>query len=188
MRWQQLFADLQAQFDAEEAGAELGEAASRARAEIGALRLADRLRGAAGEAVTLGCRGAGQVTGVLADVGVDWVLLEDGGREDLVALRAVRTVGGLGRRTAAAEPATSVWHRLDLRRAVRGLVRDRSTVQLVLDDGVVLTGTLDRVGSDYVELAEHHADQPRRQEAVRGVRAVALDAVALVRTAPPGFS
>jgi hypothetical protein len=128
------------------------------------------------------------VTGVLVDVGPDWVLLEDGGRQDLVALWTVRTVGGLGRRTAAPESATSVWHRLDLRRAVRGLVRDRSTVQVVLDDGVVLTGTLDRVGADYVELAEHPLDQPRRREAVRGVRAVALDAVAVVRTAPPGFS
>jgi hypothetical protein len=188
MRWQQLFADLQAQFEAEEVGAERSEAASRTRAELGSVRLAERLRGAVGSPVTLGCQGAGQVTGVLVDVGVDWVLLEDGGREDLVALRAVRTVGGLGRRTALPEPAHAVWHRLDLRRAVRGLVRDRGTVQVVLDDGVVLTGTLDRVGADYVELAEHPADLPRRPEAVQGVRAVVLDAVALVRTAPPGLS
>jgi hypothetical protein len=121
-------------------------------------------------------------------VGVDWLLLAgDGGREDLVAVRAVRTVGGLGRRTAVPEPAGGVWNRLDLRRALRGLARDRSVVQVVLDDGIVLTGTLDRVGADYVELAEHAADQPRRVEAVQGVRAVVLDAVAVVRTAPPGL-
>ena len=60
-------------------------------------------------------------------------------------------------------------------------------MQLVLDDGAVLTGTLDRVGADYVELAEHPADQPRRSEAVLGVRAVVLDAIAVVRTAPPGL-
>jgi len=188
MRWQQLFADLQAQFDEEEAAAERGEGASRARAEMGAVRLAERLRGALGSPVVLACRGAGPVSGVLADVGVDWLLLAvDGGREDLVAVRAVRTVGGLGRRTAVAEPPGGVWGQLDLRRALRGLARDRTVVQLVLDDGVVLTGTLDRVGADYVELAEHPADQPRRSEAVLGVRAVVLDAIAVVRTATPGL-
>ena len=34
MRWQQLFDDLQSQFDAEEAALELAESASRARAEV----------------------------------------------------------------------------------------------------------------------------------------------------------
>ena len=75
---------------------------------------------------------------------------------------------------------------MDLRRALRGLARDRSAVQIVLDDGSVLSGTLDRVGADYVELAEHPADLPRRAEAVQGVRAVVIAAVAVVRTAPPG--
>ncbi len=188
MRWQQLFADLQAQFDEEEAAAERSESASRTRAEVGAVRLPERLRGALGFPVVLGCRGAGPVSGVLTDVGVDWVLLTgEGGREDLVALGAVRTVGGLGRRTAVPEVAGGVWNRLDLRRAVRGLARDRAVVQVFLDDGSMLTGTLDRVGADFVELAEHPADQPRRPEAVQGVRAVVLEAVSVVRTVPAGL-
>jgi hypothetical protein len=183
MRWEQLFAELQAQFEAEVAAEEQAEAASRARAEVGALGLADRLRGALGFPVVLGCLGAGALSGVLRDVGPDWVLLEnDGGRQNLVALRTVRTVAGLGRRTAVPEVAGPVRGRLDLRRALRGLTRDRSAVQMVLDDGGVLTGTLDRVGADYVELAEHPADQPRRAEAVQGVRAVVIAAVAVVRT------
>jgi hypothetical protein len=189
MRWQQLFADLQAQFDEEEAAAERGESASRARAEIGAVQLVQRLRGALGSRLSLTCRGAGQIGGVLADVGADWLLLEDdGGRQYLVASSAVRAVAGLGRGTAAAEPEGPVRARMDLRRALRGLARDRAAVQVVLDDGGVLTGTVDRVGADYVELAEHPADQPRRAEAVQGVRAVVIGAVAVVRTAPPGLS
>jgi len=188
MRWQQLFADLQAQFEEEEAAAERGELASRARAEVGAVTLAQRLGGTLGLPVSLHCRGAGRVAGVLVDVGVDWVLLEDErGRSSLVAASAVRSVAGLGRLTAAAEDAGIVRGRLDLRRALRGLARDRSTVQVVLDDGAVLTGTLDRVGADYVELAEHPVDLPRRAAAVQGVSAVVITAIAVVRTTVPAL-
>jgi hypothetical protein len=77
---------------------------------------------------------------------------------------------------------------LDLRRALRALARDRAGVQVVLDDGGVLSGTLDRVGADYVELAEHPADLPRRSEAVQGVRAIVIGAVAVVRTGASGLS
>jgi hypothetical protein len=188
MRWQQLFADLQAQFDEEEAAAERSESASRARAEIGAVRLSQRLLGSLGVRVSVSCRGAGQVAGVLVDVGSDWLLLEDErGRQDLVATAAVRAVAGLGRATAAAQPAGAVRGLLDLRRALRALARDRAAVQVVLDDGGVLSGTLDRVGADYVELAEHPADQPRRADAVQGVRTIVIAAVAVVRTGAPGL-
>jgi hypothetical protein len=187
MRWQQLFDDLSAQFEAVAVGDDAAESASRVRAEIGAQRLAERLAGAAGLPVVLTCRGAGRVSGVLSDLGVDWLLLADErGSEHLVAASAVTTVAGLGRRSAPPEEPGPVRARLDLRRALRGLARDRSTLQLVLDDGTVLTGTIDRVGADYLELAEHSADQSRRAEAVRGVRAVVLAAVAVARTVPPG--
>src|SRR6476469_133244 len=142
MRWQQLFADLQAQFEAEEDAVERAESASRTRAEVGAFGLAERLRGALGRPLALACGGAGTVSGVLVEVGPDWLLVEDdGARSCLVALAAVRSVAGLGRRTAAPEPAGPVRSRLDLRRALRGLARDRSAVQVVLDDGGVLGGT-----------------------------------------------
>ena len=109
MRWQQLFADLQAQFDEEEAAAERSESASRARAEMGAVRLSQRLLGSLGASVSVTCRGAGQVGGVLVDVGSDWLLLEDDrGRQNLVATAAVRAVAGLGRGAAPPEPAGAV--------------------------------------------------------------------------------
>jgi hypothetical protein len=128
------------------------------------------------------------VSGVLVEVGPDWLLMaDDGGRSCLVALAAVRSVAGLGRRTAPAEPAGPVRGRLDLRRALRGLARDRAVVQVVLDDAGVLAGTLDRVGADYVELAEHPGDVPRRAEAVQGVRAVVINRIAVVRTVTPGL-
>src|SRR4051794_15116290 len=176
MRWQQLFADLRAQFDEAEAAADRAESASRARTEWGAIRLAERLRGALGRTVSLRCRGAGHVSGVLADVGADWLLLEEEvGREALVATAAVLSVGGLGRQTAAPLETGFVEARLDLRRAARALARDRSAVQVVLEDGAVLTGTIDRVGSDFLELAAHALDEPRRSGVVRGVQGVVLE-------------
>jgi hypothetical protein len=51
-----------------------------------------------------------------------------------------------------------------------------------------VTGTLDRVGADYAEMAEHPADEPRRRDAVQGVRAVVIGAVAVVRTVSPALS
>src|SRR3954447_6387363 len=124
MRWQQLFADLRAQFDEAEAAADRAESASRARAELGAVRLAERLGGTLGCTVTLRCRGAAHVSGVLADVGADWLLLEEAaGREALVATGAVIAVGGLGRQTAAPIEGGIVQARLDLRRAARAPAR-----------------------------------------------------------------
>ena len=186
MRWQQLFADLGAQFAQAEAAADRAESASRTSAEMGAVRLAERLAGAVGHPVVLRCRGAGPVAGRLAEVGVDWLLVEeDAGREALVATAVVLSVSGLGRETAAPRSQGAV--RFDLRRAARALARDRSTVHVVLDDGSVLTGTIDRVGADFLELAAHAPDEPRRAGAVRGVHAAALDGVAVIRTAPPGL-
>src|SRR3954452_8360369 len=188
MRWEQLFADLEAQAAEQEAAAEQAEEASRARAEYGRLRLADRLRGAAGQQLSLSCRGAGELSGRLVDVGVDWLLLVDiQAREVLVAADAVTAVAGLVAMTAPAGDEGEVARRLDLRRALRGLARDRATVSCLLEDGVTLTGTVDRVGADFVELAEHPVDQPRRRAAVTGVRAVPLWAVVAVRTMLPAI-
>ena len=183
MRWEQLFTDLEAQFAEQAAADGRLEEPSRARAEVGRVRLVDRLRGALGGPVSLRCPGVGELAGRLVDVGVDWVLLAGAGeRELLVATRAVAAVAGLTAATAPAVQESTVDRHLDLRRALRGLARDRAAVQCLLGDGGVLTGTIDRVGADFLELAEHPLDQPRRRGAVTGVRAVALSAVVAVRT------
>jgi hypothetical protein len=185
MRWQQLFADLTAQFDEAEAAAELAESASRARAEMGAVTLAGRFAGSPGAEVRLRCRGAGRIAGALVDVGPDWLLLVDErGAESVVATRAVTSVTGLGRRTAHEEEGGGPRVEFGLRLVLRATARDRSLVTLTTDDGVVVTGTIDRVGADFVELAEHAPGEPRRAAAVRAVHAVALTAVAVVTRRP----
>ncbi|MCZ2806526.1 hypothetical protein O2W18_15560 [Modestobacter sp. VKM Ac-2983] len=186
MRWEQLFADLEGQLAEQEAAAEQGDEASRARAEHGRVRLADRLRGSAGQDVSLSSRGAGELAGRLVDVGVDWVLLVDHQRREvLVALGAVSAVSGLTTATAVTDAAGVVDRALDLRRAARALARDRAALHCLLVDGAVLAGTVDRVGADFLEVAEHPIDQPRRRGAVTGVRAVPLDAIVALRTSEP---
>jgi hypothetical protein len=187
MRWEQLFADLEAQAAEHEAAVEQAEDPSRARAAYGQLLLADRMRGSVGRQLSLSCRGTGELSGRLADVGVDWLLLvDDQQRELLVATGAVGAVAGLGALTAPVVVAGEVTRRLDLRRALRALARDRATLSCLLDDGSALHGTVDRVGADFLELAEHPLDEPRRRGAVTGVRAVPLRAVVAVRTSLPG--
>jgi hypothetical protein len=183
VRWQRLFDDLEAQFEAAAAAELAGEVAERTRRETALLRLADRLRAAEGAAVTLALPGLGAVRGRLLDAGDDWLLVEEhGARELLVPLTAVLGVTGVGARAAAPGSEGAVAKRLDLRWALRGLARSRTGVALCLVDGSVVTGTLDRVGVDHVDLAEHGAGEARRAGEVRQVRLVPLLALAAVRS------
>ena len=182
MRWQGLFDDLEAQFDAAQAAELAGEVAERTRREMALLRLADRLRAAQGAPVAVMLPGAGTVRGRLLDAGVDWLLVDElGGREVLVPLAAVLGVTGPGPRSAVPDDG-AVAKRLDLRWALRGLARSRTGVTLGLVDGSIVTGTLDRVASDHLDLAEHGLDEARRAGAVRAIRLVPLSALALVRS------
>ncbi len=182
MRWARLFADLEAQLQAEDVADLSSEVASRTRHEVGQLTMADRLRAAIGHPLRVTCAGAGELSGTLRDVGAGWLLLDEGlGREILVNLATVGTVHGVGQSSATVE-GSAVTRRLDLRYVVRGLARDRSPLQVLLASGEVMTGTLDRVGADFAELAEHLSGEFRRPGEVRAVRVVALTAIAAVRT------
>jgi hypothetical protein len=182
VRWQRLFDDLEAQAEAYDTAEFEAEVSERARFEVGQLRLVDRLRAAVGHPIDLTCRAAGHLSGQLERVGADWLLLaEQPDRQILVACAAITSIGGLGALSALPGSEGTVGARLDLRRALRGVARDRSPVQVLLIDGSVVTGTLDRVGADFLELAEHPQREPRRAGAVRRVRTVPLAAIAVVR-------
>ena len=202
MRWDRLFSDLEARFD-EIADAEaVAEMPDRQRVAAGAVGLTQRLAGSLGQPIRVRVAGGTAVGGVLSRVGPDWLLLAEGhGRDVLVATRAIALVEGLTAATAL--PLSSVALRLDLRHAVRGLARDRSPVAVLVAGGAVsgptgaaepgstlsgteITGTIDRVGADFAEVAVHAPWEPRRAASVRAVVLVPLAAVLLIRALPLG--
>ena len=182
VRWDELFADLESQagqLAAQERASEVGELA---RAELAKIRLVERMLPSLGATLAVRCIGDVRVGGELVRVGPDWLLLDEGhGREAVVALPAVLSVGGLVRLSAAAGSVGRVESRIGMRSALRGVARDRSPVRVHLGDGAVLAGTIDRVGDDFFELATHPGGDLRRRAEVREVLVVPHHAVSVVR-------
>ncbi|MEX5633622.1 hypothetical protein [Parafrankia sp. FMc2] len=187
MRWEDLFSDLELQWEAAEAAELEAEIADRSRREAAYLRMLDRMRPAVGAEVRCLLRG-GQgpgplaITGRLSALGVDWLLVsETGSTEVLVPRASLLAVRGLT--TISAQPGHEgrLAARLDLRHVVRGLVRDRSVCAVALLGGAVLTGTLLRVGADFLELAEHPLGEFARRNDVRSGWTVPFDGLAYIR-------
>ena len=183
-RWHRLFEDLEAEAEAGERAALTAEVADRTRAETARITLLGRLRAARGHLVTCHLVGAGTVAGTVREVGPDWFLVDETVTgEAVVALAALASLTGLGVHSAAPHDGGTVGARLDLRYALRRLARGRVALQVVLVDGSVVAGTLDRVGADFVDVAEHPLGEARRRGAVRQVRTVPLRALAVLRPA-----
>jgi hypothetical protein len=183
-RWDELFGDLEAQWDAEVRRELDAEVADRTRRERAAIGLLDRLSAAVGSGeivVSLvdGSRAAGRV----ADAGDGWLLL--GGPAGsltasvLIPFAAVVGVTGLGRGVDQGAPG----RRFGFGYALRGLSRDRAVVTVVETAGGACTGTIDVVGRDYVEVSQHALDMARRPVHVTGRRVVPVACRVLVRSA-----
>lgn len=184
MRWQQLFEDLAARQRALELQERAAEIAEHTRAERGQVGLLDRLTATLGAPVRCRVRGVGRLEGVLADVGADWVLLEapqggPAGREMLLPVPALLAVEGLSRR-ADPDPAAAS-RRLGLRHALRAVSRDRAPVRVHDVEGDHVTGTIDAVLADHLDLSRHADDEPRRGPALRGTVSLPYAALVLVR-------
>lgn len=185
MRWSRLFDDLEAQLAMEERETLRSEVAEHVRAERARLSLVDRLVTGLEAPVSLTVRGSGVLEGRLREVGADWCVLHTGvlgpqrRRDVLVPLAAVLAVTGLPLRADQREG--SAQRRLTLRHALRALSRDRAAVRLTDVEGAHLTGTIDRVGLDHLDLADHADDEPRRPRAVRSWQSVPFAALGCVR-------
>ena len=180
MRWEGLFADLEGQLAADLRRERDDEVAERTRRERALVTLPARLAASLGAPVRLGLAGGLQVEGHLEDLGEDWLLLHAAdGHEILVPLAGVVTLRSLSPRS---EPSRSA-RRFGLGYALRALSRDRATVVMTLaGGGPRLLGTIDAVGADHLDLAEHLEGLPRRRENVRAVATVPFAVVITVES------
>lgn len=196
-RWDVLFDDLEAQLSAADQREDVIDRAEHTRAIRGEVLLAERLVTAAGRLVRVRIHGHGDIEGAVTSIGKGWLTLRGVDRDDpiggsvtggprrwaatrswLVPLSSVLSVRGLDQRS---DPGLGLSRRrLDIRSALRAISRDRVAVRVCLLDGSRLTGTIDRVGRDHLDLGEHPEDLARRATAVRQTVVIATTALSCV--------
>ncbi|WP_188754946.1 hypothetical protein [Microbacterium album] len=189
MRWERFFEDLEdqlaAEWEAERAALESeAERLRLARVELRA-RLVALAHGAEAP-VTLELSDGECAEARVTAVGADWLAAAeaDGRRLLIVPLRAIACAhaahGDLLRSARPIEERDRLAERVTLALALRDLARRRVGVAIGTD-ARILTGTIDRVGADHLDLALHEPGAPRRAAEVRGYRMLPLAAVAWVR-------
>jgi hypothetical protein len=179
MRWERLFDDLEARLEAQGRADAEAEAVDLVRAERARLGVLDRLRAQMGATLVWSLAGGrSPVSARLLDIGADWVLVGADRGQMLIPIAAVQTIGGLSR-SALPDPSEVV-RRLGIGLVLRGLSRDRALVSVRLADDRTVSGTIDRVGADHIDVAVHPQDVPRRAPAVLEVRCVLLTAIVAV--------
>jgi hypothetical protein len=82
---------------------------------------------------------------------------------------------------SVSEPAVSLSARLGVAFVLRDLCRRRAAVDLATASGEHLHGTVDRVGRDHLDLAEHEPGVPRRAASVSRSRILPFSELVLVR-------
>lgn len=196
MRWDNLFDDLESQLEHELCSEDVDLRAEEERLRLGRMSLRDRLM-----SLHLSARGTDysirvDVAGSLVRVsptsfGKDWIaarLIGETSRRSHIVL-PLRAIAGivldrphaLSSLTATpAEGESALSARIGLTFVLRDLCRRRSELDLVLPSGSV-HGTIDRVGRDHCDLAEHEAGTPRRESSVAHYRIVPIDQLLMVR-------
>jgi hypothetical protein len=194
VRWQNLFDDLESQLESELGAEEVDLLAEEERLRLGRLTVRDRLRalhgGAAGESIGIALRDGERMPLAIAAIGRDWVAGEtDGGtlRSAIVPIAAIAVLDPVAAQLTASlrgdpapEPPTALSARLGLAFVLRDLCRRRAPVELRVG-AERWHGTIDRVGRDHLDLAEHAPGEPRRSASVARIRIVAFAALDLVR-------
>ncbi|MDN5820050.1 MAG: hypothetical protein L0H39_01045 [Brachybacterium sp.] len=151
MRFERIFEDLEGQFAHHQQEEVRAVSEDLTRAEQAQLTLADRLRGAEGHGLTLHLGAALRVSGMVQEVGAEWVALatRGGARSAVVPLTAVVMVEGLPSRARLAED--SLGSPLGIGSVLREISRDRNVVRLETSGGSVI-GRIAAVGADALDI------------------------------------
>lgn len=131
--------------------------------------------------------GAIHVSGQLAGSYPDYLVVDcDSGWTHLVRLGAGVTVATApGAAPTGPTSGGVLARRYRLQVAALELERRREPVRVVLSGGALTTGTIDQVGRDYLQLAQHALGEPRRAHAVTARRYLPLSAVTMISFRTP---
>ncbi|MDY6055899.1 hypothetical protein [Micrococcus sp.] len=181
MRWDGLFEDLEARWAGLAREQIVADAAELTRAEWSRTDLPSRLRGAVGTTLRLHLSGGQALDVHVQATGADWVggvlAAADSVIVPLASLAAVE--GELG---AVREAPGGVVPEQSMAAVLRRVARLRSPVRVTGVQGAALVeGTVDRVGTDHMDVARHAWDEARRRTAVRGGMTVPFTGIGWVQ-------
>jgi hypothetical protein len=178
------FDDLEAEFEAGLRREAEQEATSALRAGIGETVLWEQLARRVGtEAVARA--GARLLRGVVAAGYPEFLVLRAAdGSEHLVRHGPAVSVALPPEPPRLQPTPAGIARRYQLALALRELARRREPVRVELADGGRVDGTIEAVGSDYLEIAEHEPGDAPRRAAVRARRFIGFTALVAV-TLPP---
>jgi hypothetical protein len=197
MRWDNLFDDLESQLEHELSAEDVDVRAEEERLRLGRLSLRDRVIATHDndpeQSIHFVLVDGQSILGRPMSHGRDWFLIEhvtesNKRRHSIVPLAAVSSLvlsaeqvgasihgSAPGREIGAAQLSD----RLGLTFVLRDVCRRRSAVEIHTTSGVH-RGTIDRVGKDHVDLAEHERGEPRRANSVTRFRVIPLGHVSLI--------
>lgn len=189
MQWAVMFEDLLAQLEQQERAEIHAMASDLLRADLAMITMVERLREQGNSPIGVALAGGTELSGTVLTVLPAWILVKSDNREVLIPTSAVITVGNLSARTGS--PSTLVESRLTLGHALRRIAATRLPVALSLRTGARIEGSIDRVGSDHLDVVAHPIDRSaptaRESASARRRRAVTVsfDGLAAVTQATP---
>ena len=177
-----IFEELEAEFEAGLRREAEQEAVAALRAKLGETRQWEALARRIGTELVIRA-GPRSFRGTLVASYPDFCVLQAAdGAQHLIPLGPATTISlPLQRQPPQPVPAAS---RYRFALALRELARRREPVRLELAAGGTIAGTIEVVGADYLELAEHDPNEARREAALTGRRLLGLAAVAVVSLLP----
>ena len=194
MRWDHLFDDLAGQLEHELQSEESDLRIEEERLRLGRLAVRDRLAvlkaaapsGVGSIRVRLRTGEVHELT--IVTVGRDWFAGDlvgvPGTSQAIIPISAIDSLLLTTHQASTSLDPTVLTSELAARLGVAFLLRDlcrrRVTVTIVTSSSTV-SGTIDRVGRDHLDLAVHDLETPRRPSAVDHVRVVGFGQVLLVR-------
>jgi hypothetical protein len=175
-----VFDELEAEFEAGLRREAEQEAVAALRAGMGATVLWEQLARRVGSQAVVHIGGRRFRGTVLASYPEFLVLRADDGGEHLVRYGPAVSVALPSEPSSLRPTPDTAARRYQFALALRELARRREPVRVELADGSGVDGTIEAVGGDYLEIAEHDPGEARRKAAVRARRFVGFAAVAAV--------